>query len=149
MSCVSGKEQVVEMKHMLHVEFSVRDPETDRYVTFTSAVQQAGLKDFFARVALGIEHIFDTAAAPVMVHLTGPPVNKIAAIKRLRDLTGCDLLTAKNKVEGCGTLLVCENGHDARAVVDGFAMDGITVDVVPFNGDQSHGDTYLRLRQQP
>lgn len=104
----------------LRIEFSVRDIETDRYVTFASDVSMVGIKEFFARAALGVEHIFDTARVPTMMRLTSVPVNKIAAIKLLRQYTNCDLITAKNVIEAGGELFVCDDGRDADSVIKAF-----------------------------
>lgn len=111
----------------LRIEFSVRDPETDRYVTFASDVSMAGIKEFFTRAALGVEHIFDTVRAPVMLRLVTVPINKIAAIKLLRQYVQCDLLTAKNTIEAGNELFVCNDGRDAVKVIKAFEEIGANV----------------------
>lgn len=150
MSSVQRQEQVPQMNvPKLHIEFSVKDPETDRYVTFASDVPMTGLSEFFARAALGIEHIFETIRAPVAIRLKTVPTNKIAAIKTLRELTQCDLLTAKNTVEAGGTLLVCDDGRDANDVMQRFEHDGISVTCIEFKGDPPAGFHHLRLKKGP
>lgn len=111
----------------LRIEFSVRDPETDRYINFVSDVPMGDVKEFFVRASIGIEHIFDTVRAPTMLRLTTVPTNKIAAIKLLRQYVQCDLLTAKNTIEAGNELFVCEDGRDAIKVIKAFEEIGANV----------------------
>lgn len=117
----------------LHVEFSVREPDTQRFVTFTGDISLTELREWFVRAGLGVEQLFGSRGGPRAIRLLGAPTNKIQCIKLVRELTHIGLKEAKDLVEGCypgvapGTLMVCDHHDQANAVERRFLESGINV----------------------
>lgn len=84
----------------LHIEFSIREPETERYVTFSDDVDFCEVHEWFIKASLGVEHLFNVRGAPSIVVIRNHNGNKINAIKAVRTITNCGLKNAKDLVEG-------------------------------------------------
>jgi len=117
----------------LHIEFSVREPESERYITFADDVPLGQIRDWFVRASLGIEQLFDIAGAPRGILMVEERGLKIMAIKLVRELTGCGLREAKDAVDSAATatpFMICEDGRDVASVIGRFSMEGIKVEDV-------------------
>lgn len=136
----------------LHIEFSVRDPETERYVTFADDVEVGKVRDWFVRASLGIEQLFDMIGAPRMISIenASPQFPKIMAIKLVRELSGMGLREAKDAVDHgidyLSPILVCDDGRDAKNVVARFRQEGIAVKDGPFDAAIAMNSKALRVR---
>lgn len=106
------------------MEFSVREPDSERFVTFSDDVDLDKVKDWFERVSLGVQQLFDTATAPVSIILRHDNHQRIMAIKMVREITMCGLKEAKEAVEDSMKLghpmIICEDGRDAPSVMQKF-----------------------------
>lgn len=117
----------------LRVEFSVGEPDTERFVTFSDDVAVSATRDWFERAGLAVSYLFGTGNHPHVVRLCPPApgtyFNKINAIKVLRDLTGLGLKDSKDLVEGTapgvtpGVLMVCDTQAEARRVAERFKAE--------------------------
>ena len=118
----------------LRIEFSVREPGTERYVTFGDDVSPGDVRDWFGRAALSVEQLFNAQVRPrAIAARPGALNNKINAIKAVRDVSGIGLRDAKDVVEACAadpsrSLLVCEDERDVPAIVAAFAACGVSVE---------------------
>lgn len=96
---------------VLRIDFQVREVELgddgralpaksdDRYITFGDNVMAPGIDDFFERCRLSARYLFHDLVGPVVLVFRVAPMNKIAAIKVVRELTGIGLKEAKDLVE--------------------------------------------------
>lgn len=127
----------------LHIEFGVREPVSERYVTFSDDVDPVNVKDWFARAALAVEQLFALAGTPrgIMVPVSSTIVNKIMAIKIVRQVTRMGLREAKDAIEWgiahpSEPFMVCDDGRDVNDVVNMFAREGIHVEGVSLDGSR-------------
>lgn len=122
----------------LHIEFSVREPESERYVTFVDDVQPIEIQNWFQRVALGIEQLFSVSAehGPCGIVMKGPgqgPVERIAAIRLVRELAVCGLREAKDAVDASDDItpfLICDDAKMSAIIADKFKRLNIIVDIM-------------------
>lgn len=130
------------MTDKLQVQFSVREPVSERYVTFNGDVERAEVREWFIRASLAVEQLFGCANAPVALHLVDYNGQKISCIKLVREFTGTGLKEAKDLVEGNGPgasavprdlLFVVDDGLVARRFVERFRSANIDVALRPAN----------------
>lgn len=130
------------MADKLQIQFSVREPTSERYVTFSGDVDRAEVREWFIRASLGVEQLFNCSNAPVAVHLLDDHQQKIPCIKLVREFTGTGLKEAKDIVEGHGPgmdivprdlLFVVDDGLVARRYVERFRAQNIDVALRPAN----------------
>jgi len=125
----------------IHIEFSVSDPETLRYVTFADDVWPIDVKEWFVRASLGVEQLFRLTQACVITLEPGfQIINKIQCIKLVRMCTNCGLKEAKDLVERNSPLvptpgfLFCCQKTDAKEVnhiISKFREIGVNVEARP------------------
>lgn len=132
----------------LRIDFQVRevaddgmtllDPADSRYVTLGDFIKATDIRDFFDRCGLAIDNLYHHRVSGVVLVMRDKPVNKIASIKLLRDLTRCTLKDAKDLIEGApGTQLVAfRDGRAAtNAAADFYSTGGMHVEIVHTNLD--------------
>lgn len=120
----------------LHIEFNIKEPETGRFVTFADDISVENVKDWFIRMALGVEHLFNMeggARTATIKDISNGYGGKIGAIKLVRELTGCGLREAKDLIENSLSsntpTMVCNDGMTADRVVEGFRHMNVVVEV--------------------
>lgn len=123
-------------KGKIRIEFSVSDPETERYVTFADDVWPTDVKEWFVRASLGVEQLFRlSSTCVIMLDPDCQVVQKIQCIKLVRMFTNCGLKEAKDLVERNsplvptpGILFLCEKADckNIDTIIRKFAEIGGT-----------------------
>jgi len=125
----------------LRIDFQVREvcddgsvePEALRYVTFGDNVETSSkIKDFFERCGIATDMMFTEKLVSRSIRLTKAPVNKIGAIKAVRQLTGLGLKESKDLVEAQNgaPLVLFDNDADARDGYSVFQLCGVVEIVI-------------------
>jgi len=129
----------------IHIEFSVSDPETKRYITFADDVWPTDVKEWFVRASLGVEQLFRLSqTCVIMLDPDCQIVQKIQCIKLVKMFTNCGLKEAKDLVERNsplvptpGILFLCQKAdcQNIDAIIKKFAEIGINVNARPADFD--------------
>ena len=128
-------EESLKVKGKIHIQFSVSEPETERYVTFSDDVWPCDLNEWFARAGLGVEQLFRFPQSFVIsLDHNELVAKKLMCIKYLKMFTNCSLKDAKDLVErnsllvpASGMLFLCKNVDNKE--IDQILTKFATIDV--------------------
>ena len=118
----------------IRIEFSVGSERDGRWITFGDNVELENIEEWFSFTGQAVSRMFNVGTTrPWHVGYSGAAMNqinssgyssvvpnKIAAIKAVREFTGCGLKTAKDAIELLfrGTIALCESRATAIALRD-------------------------------
>ena len=88
------------------------------------------IKDLFASLFGKNGKGSNASSAGYNVVLTSAGNNKLDVIKKVREITGCDLITAKNIVEAAPKTVISTNSKDkAESAVERLTAVGATAEI--------------------
>lgn len=136
---------------LIKIEFQVTCPTTNRFVTFGEHVHPNDIREWFIKAAMGVETLFATGSMTCILMLDNQPIlNKIGAIKLVREFTGVGLKEAKDLIECTtpdiipGFLMICPSLREAESIQKIFVVEsGTHLKIVP--GAKNTGGTNLKL----
>jgi hypothetical protein len=132
----------------IRIDFTVRHPTSERFITFGKDVQVGEIKQFFEDASNSVALLFSTDGPRGIYFVrdsSGRPTTywgrtnsgldgcKIPLIKVVRMITLSSLKEAKDSVEAATSsdipMFVCKNMEDAKRAVELCALENIVVEV--------------------